>query len=307
MIATKRFTKYMATHTPEIEGILWLIISCFWFSVMATLIRHISEEMSTMQMVFFRSTFAVLLMLPWAFKHGLRNIRPKKWNLYIYRSFSGLAGVFLLFYGLSVIPLAQAISLTFTAPLITALLAIIFLGEKVRLQSWLAMMVGFSGVLVILRPGGDTFQLASFTMILATVSWSVSSILVKKLTATEHPRSIVFVATTMMIPLSLPMALMVWQMPTAEQMLWLFVLAWVTNQAQFALTHAYAATDVSVVLPFDFCRLIFISILAYVFFGEVIDVWTAMGAVIILSSSVYIARKSSKTKQALKIGGNSTQ
>ena len=154
---------------------------------------------------------------------------------------------------------------------------------------------------MILRPGHDSFQYASLLVIATTICWSFSNIFVKKLTKTDDTKVIVFIMMVLMTPLSLPLALMVWQTPTYEQLAWLLLLGWISNQAQFSMTHAYSKADMSVVLPFDFSRLLFISILAYIFFGEVIDLWTIIGASIILASSVYVARKEKQHKKKIPI------
>lgn len=283
------------------QGILWMICACFWFAMMATLIRYISTDMPPFEMVFFRNLFSVIWILPWVYKFGIRNIRTKRLKLYGYRTISGVAGMTMLFTALSIIPLTDAVALTFTVPIFTTILAIMFLGEKVGIHRWIAILIGFLGVLVILRPGSGTFQYASLLVIATTLCWSFSNIFVKKLTRTDKPKVIVFIMMVLMTPLSLPLALYVWQTPTLDQLLWLALLGWISNQAQFAMTHAYSKADMSVVLPFDFSRLIFISGLAYIFFGEVIDIWTGLGATIILASSVYVAKKEKEHKKKIPV------
>lgn len=280
--------------SPQMQGILFMLKACFWFAVMASMIRHISATMPPFEMVFFRNLFSVVCILPWVWKIGIKNIKTDNWKLYGYRTISGVAGMTMLFYALSIIPLTETIALTFTVPIITTILAIFFLGEKVGIHRWTAIIISFIGVLVILRPGGETFKLASLLVLATTFCWSVSNILVKKLTATDDPKVIVFLMMVIMTPFSLPLALSVWQTPTTTELIWLFALGWISNQAQFAMTNAYSKTDMNVVLPFDFSRLIFISIMAYVFFGEIIDSWTVAGALIIFLSSVYVARREKK-------------
>ncbi len=296
----KRIKGHFNSYTIQVQGILHMVIACFWFAVMATMIRHISVNMHSFEMVFFRNLFSVMWAIPWAYKIGLRNIKTKRWKLYGYRTISGVIGMSLLFYSLSVIPLTDAIALTFVVPIFTTLLAIIFLKEKVDIHRWAAILIGFIGVLFILRPSGESFQAASLLVIVTTLCWSSSNIMVKKLTATDDPKTIVFLAMALMTPISFPMALPYWQTPTVDQILWLVVLGWTSNQAQLSMAHAYSKADINIVLPFDFSRLIFISIFAFVFFGEVIDKWTALGAVIIFSSSVYVARKE-RSKRLKKI------
>ncbi|MDB2414236.1 DMT family transporter [Rickettsiales bacterium] len=275
--------------------------AAFWFSVMASLIRHISADLSPFEMVFFRNLFAFICLLPWAYNYGFKRIRTNRWKLYAGRSVSGLAGMIMIFYALSIIPLTDVIALTFTVPLISTIMAVMFLKENVDFHRWLALLFGFIGVLVVLRPGTEAFQWASLLVIATTFCWSCSNIFVKKLTSTDQPRVILFLMLLLMVPLSFPLATIHWQTPTLNQLGLLFILGWVTNMAQLCMTNSYAATDMSAVQPFDFARLIFTSIIAWIFFEETLNIWTGFGAIIIFGSSVYVTQraKSSAAKGLL--------
>lgn len=292
-----KISAYISSHSYETQAVMLMLVACFWFSVMAILIRYISFDLPPFEMVFFRNLFSVVCITPWIWKMGFKNLRSTRWDLYSYRAISGVAGMTMLFYALSIIPLTDAISLTFTVPLITTLLAIIFLGEKVSYKQWVAILTGFLGVMVILRPNGGEFNYAYLLVIITTFSWSASNIFIKKLTITDNPKLIVILMTLIMTPLSLPMALTVWQAPTVEQLGLLFALGWVSNQAQITMTKAYSKADMNIVLPFDFSRLVFITTFAYFFFGEVIDAMTVVGACIIFMSSLYIVKIKKKTSK----------
>lgn len=293
----EKIKNYFLSYSPESQGIFWIVTSCFWFAVMATIIRHVSETMDPLQMVFIRNFFCMIIMLPWAFKNRKSIQKPKVIKLYFSRSFTAIFGMITFFYAISKVPLSHAISLTFTVPLITALLAVLFLKEKMPVSRWVAMFIGFSGVLFILKPGFVPIEPAALILLLTTILWSVSNILIKRLAETENHKTIVFIMMLIITPLSLPTALFVWEMPGIKEILWLFVLAWVTNQAQFGMVRAYSKADVGVLMPFDFSRLIFITILSYVFYNEIIDFWTLVGSLIILGSSVYIVRHTRKAKR----------
>ncbi len=292
----KHFLKYMDGHTPQLQGILWMLLACIWFSIMAVMIRHMSESMPSLQMVFLRNIASIICFLPWLYKTGVKNILPEKWTLYYYRAITGTLGMSMFFYALALLPLTEIISLTFTVPLITTVFAMIFLKERVEYYKWIALLAGFIGVLIILRPGTNMFQFATMLVLATTVVWSLSNIIAKKMTEKDDPKAIVFLMIVIMTPLSLPMALLVWQTPTFEQFLWVLALGWVTNVAHSCLVHSYSKTDLSVVGPFDFSRLVFVSILAYIFFDEVIDIWTVSGTIVIFASSLYVFRKESKRK-----------
>lgn len=289
--------KHISNRTSEARSIMWMLCSCFLSSVMAAITKHIAVNMPPLEMVFFRNLFAVLCLFPWVIKWGLPHVKAANFRLYFSRSISSLFAMSMFFYAISVIPLTDAIALTFAVPLITTLFASIFLGEKVGSARWIALFVGFSGVLVIVRPGHSGFNYATLMVLASTIAWSVSNILIKKLSHTDHPRAMVFIMMLIMTPLTLPGALYVWQPPHFNELIWLALLGAVTNEAQFCMNKAYKGAQMSVVMPFDFSRLIFTTVLAYLFFSEIIDIWTLVGALIIFSSAVYIAHRESRFRR----------
>ncbi len=157
-----------------------MLCSCFLSSVTVIITKHVVLSMPPLEVVFFRNFFAMAAMLPWAFIHGIPHIKAAKFRLYFLRSLVSLFAMSMFFYAISIVPLTDVIALTFTVPLLTTLFASIFLAEKVGLQRWLALLAGFAGVIVILRPGYSSFQYAYLMVLAATVAWSVSNILIKK-------------------------------------------------------------------------------------------------------------------------------
>ena len=286
-------------HSNELQGIAWMLASCFWFATLSTLIRYLSADIHPFVMVFFRSVFALLLVLPWVLKHGKSAMKTSRFSLHMARSCTGLIGMLLFFSALSIIPLTQAISLSFTVPLFTTIAAILFLNEKVGWRRWGALVIGFAGALVIVRPTGHGFNSASLLVVAATCMWALSNISIKKLIETEYPQTMLFYMTLLTVPMSLPFALPYWQMPSLKEIGLLIVLGVASNFSQLCLFRAYSKTDVSVILPIDFSRLIFVAIMGAIFFGETIDLQTGIGAMIILTSTVYIARHEVRLKSTV--------
>lgn len=284
----------------QTRSILWVVHASFWFAVMIVLVRYLSETLHPFEIVFFRNAFALLLFVPGIVRHGVGHIHSKAKKLHVFRGCTGVVGMLMWFYALSITPVSQATALSFVVPLITTLMAIIFLKEKVGIHRWLALLIGFSGVLVILRPGFEAVSFGSILVLATTCSWSVSNILIKRLTATEPPRVIAFYLTLFMTPISLPFALSVWHMPEVSTLLWLLLLALAANLAQISLAHAYTRVDISSLMPFDFTRLILVSVFAWVLFGEVIDPLTIVGAIVIVASSVYVARREALLRRKAK-------
>lgn len=277
------------------RGILWMMANCFTAAVLVTLVRHASLTQHPFEVVFFRNLFALLCFMPWLARRGVKrsmaSFRTGQIRWHFARAFCGICGMLTWFYALSKVPLPQATALSFTAPLFTAMLAIIVFKEKYGVHRWAALAIGFVGTLVILRPGTEAFNPVCLWVIVSTVFWALSGMIIKRLTKRDDPTLVAFYLTLLVTPLSLPPALLVWQWPTPQELGWLMVIGMVAALLQVFLAKAIAATEFAIILPFDFSRLIFVSIFAYMFFGEVISRWTLIGSVMIMAGAAYTAYK----------------
>ncbi len=270
---------------------LYMVGSCAGFAVMMALVRLVSAEIHPFVAAFFRSLFGLLFMLPWLAVAGIGKLGHGRLAMHALRSLLGLAAMLSLFMALSLMPLAEATALTFTAPLFATLGAALLLGEQVRLRRWTAAIIGFLGALIILKPGAQTLQPPAFIALGAAVLIAGAMLSIKALSRTEHPNAIIIIMGLMMTPASLIPALFVWTTPSAATFGWLIVLSAAATFGQLCLTRAFAAADASAVVPFDFSRLVFVSILGFAIFGERPDPSTWIGAAVIVGASVYIARR----------------
>lgn len=241
-----------------------------------------------------RNIFAFLIFAPFIIKNGLQIFRTKKLHLHIARSVNGLVGMAMWFYVVTLIALPEAVSLTFTVPIITTIAAIIFLKEKVSYRIWLSLLFGFVGVLIIAKPGVGEFHFAYLLAILATFFWSITNILVKIMTKTEHPDTILAYLALIMMLISLPLVFVYYQKMSMIDVLWFALMGMVSNMSHLFLSKAYLRVDLSAVQPFDFTRLIFISIIAYFAFGEVVGLHTVAGSLLIMSGSLYLTPRRKK-------------
>ncbi len=220
--------------------------------------------------------------------------RTKNLKLHLFRNINGLIGMLLWFYAITLIPLPEAVSITFTVPIITTFAAMFFLKEKVSKNIWIALFIGFIGILIIIRPGFRDFNFAYFLTILATFSWAISNILVKKMTATDKPETIVAYMTFIMLIVSIPFGLMQIKPVSPADLAWLAALGLFSSLSHIAMSSAYSKADLNIVQPFDFTRLVFISIIAYFAFDEIIDLYSVIGAIIIMFGTIFVAPKKNK-------------
>jgi drug/metabolite transporter (DMT)-like permease len=201
------------------------------------------------------------------------------------------------FTALSLAPLAQVTALSFTAPLFAALGAALILGEVMRIRRWTALLVGFAGALIIIRPGIVPLDTGTLLTLLASTLWATAMLVIKTLSRTDSSVTLTLYMGIFLTPLTFLFALTVWVWPTSEQLLWLVFLASMGTIGHLCMAQAFKETEATVVLPFDFARLIWASTYAFFFFAETPDLWTWIGGAVIFSAATYIAYRESRLKE----------
>ena len=279
---------------PTTRGAIWILASGIFFAGLGVSIRVASREIPTLEVVFFRNFINLIIMLPWLIKIGIGGLKTKKLGMHFLRATGGLISMFFWFAGFSVIPLAEATSLGFTAPLFAAIGAALFLREDVRFRRWIAILIGFLGTLTILQPGLQIIKPEALYILIGAIFVAGGFMLVKILSKTESPTTMVLFMALFLTPLSLIPALFVWVWPSPEAWLWLIGVGATATCGHLLFNRAIAVTDVTAVLPFDYCRLIFAAIIGFIMFNEMPDMWTWIGGSIIFSSTIYIAHRESK-------------
>jgi drug/metabolite transporter (DMT)-like permease len=287
---------------PTTRGAIWMLASGIFFAGLGVSIRIASREIPTVEVVFFRNFINLIIMLPWLIKIGIGGLKTKKLSMHLFRAIGGLISMFFWFAGFGVLPLAEATSLGFTAPLFATLGAVFFLHEIVRFRRWFAILFGFIGTLIILRPGLQIITPEALYILIGAIFVAGGFMLVKILSKTESPTTMVLFMALFLTPLSLIPALFVWVWPSPEAWIWLIIVGTTATCGHLLFNRAFAVTDVTAVLPFDYCRLIFAAGIGLFMFNEMPDMWTWIGGSVIFSSTIYIAnRESKKTGNISKI------
>lgn len=267
----------------------WMLLSAFGSACMVSLVRYLTTELPSAQVVFLRNGMALLLFLPWVLRHPKRALYTKRINVYALRAAVGLVAMQMWFYALSVLPLPMATSLSFTSPLLTAILAAIYLGERYSYHRWMALFIGFLGTLVILHPWSAEFNPNALIAVASAMMWAISGLLIKSLSVTDHAMKVSFMMVLLMTPLSFPFAVIVWEEIPNHLWLALFALGLASNVMQVSLSKAIAIAPFYIILPVDFTRLLFVCIIAYFAFGELMSFNTFCGAVLIMGAAFYSA------------------
>jgi len=283
----------MPTISDVTKGALYMTVAAFLFSLMNTLVRVASTDLPPLEIAFFRNLFALVSMLPWMLSSGFPGLHTHHLRLHLARAVIGVFAMGLWFTSLALVPLADAVALNFTMPLFIVAGAATILGEKVGLRRWSATAIGFLGMLVILRPGIAEVSPVMALPVAAAAFMATSVLILKHMSATVPAGTSVLYMNLLMTPLSLVPAAFVWIRPHWEDFLLLAPLGLLAMLAHLALARSLAAADASAIMPFDYARLPFIALFAFVLFGEVAEVWTWIGGAIIAGSAFYIARRES--------------
>ncbi|HEX5079597.1 MAG TPA: DMT family transporter [Geminicoccaceae bacterium] len=282
-------TAARAAISPALRGIGLMFIATFFFSSMHGSIRYLSETIHPFEIALFRNVFALIVVLPWFYRHGLAPLRTTRFGLHALRAAFNIMAMLSFFYALSITPLPEVTALGFTAPIFTPVLAALVLGEVVRARRWTAIVVGFVGALIILRPGFEAIGFGQVLVLFSSMIWACALLVIKTLGRTDSSVTIISYMALLMIPLSLLPALFVWRWPDLEQWCWLVAIGLLGGMAQFCMTESLRQADTAVVMPFDFFKLIWATLIAWWAFGEGLDLLTWIGGAVIFASALYIA------------------
>ena len=277
--------------------ILQLIVSCFLFSVLAALIKYNASFIHPTEQAFFRNLFGIFLLLPFFLRQNkLVNFKSNCRLLFLRGLFGGITMI-LLFYAYTLIPLSQAMAISFSTPLFIYFGGIFFLKENTDKQKTFYMLLGFVLTIVIIRPDLK-LQIGSIIAIISSITHAIAGLIVKKLSETENVLTLMFSLVLIMTPITFLPSLYVWDTPSNFFVFFLlFIIAATATLGNFFWTKAISLTTLTNLMPFDFSKLIFATILGVIFFEEKIDLITVVcGTGIIICNSLIAKNVSNEEK-----------
>jgi drug/metabolite transporter (DMT)-like permease len=294
---------FAAGLTGNLRGIAWMALSTVAFSTMHAMVRDATQTLHPFEVAFFRQFLGVFVLAPWFIRYGLAPLRTKRIGLHTARAAVNVVAMFAFYYALSIVPLAQVSALGFSVPIFTAILAMAFLGERVRLRRWAAILFGFAGVFVALGPdlqSSGTVELGSLLVVLSSLTWAIALIFIKVLGRTDSTVTITVYMVLLMTPMSLPPALLVWEWPTLAMLGQLVLIGVLGTIGQLTVVQALKEGETHVVMPIDFTKLIWAAILGFLWFHEIPTVFTWLGGAMIFASTMYIAWREHQLRRAKK-------
>ncbi len=283
------------------RGALMMLGATALFTAMSAVIKGVSDNIHFIEIMFFRSAFALPVMLAIAARrHDWSMLRTKRLNAHVVRAFTGTMAQGCSFFALTVLSLADQTALSYTTPLFVTILSIPFLGEKVGIHRWSAVLIGFAGILVIAL-GDGAFQggalpggIAAIGMAAAVIQgvWSaITTLLVRSLSATESSATIVLWQSLLMTAFTLVALPFFWTTPTFAEFVLLVLIGLVGGVAQVLLTEAYASAQVSALGPYSYTSILWSVALGWIVFGDSPTWSTLAGAALIVSSGLYILHR----------------
>ncbi|MBD8049524.1 DMT family transporter [Limnohabitans radicicola] len=291
-LAHRRTRRELLTWPAPVRGMLWMVLGGILFTCLNTLARGLSMQLDVYETQFLRYLFGLVVMLPLVWRHGWQAYRPVNIVGQFWRGGVHTLGLILWFTALPNIPLADMTAIGFTGPIFIMLGAAWFLGEPMHRDRWVAALIGFAGVLVVVLPklsgSGGWYNLI---MLASSPVFAASFLITKALTRYEKAGVIVLWQALTVTVFSLPMALPNWQTPTLVQWGAFAMTGVLGTLGHYCLTRAFHTADISATQSLRFLDLVWASVAGWLVFGDVPSQWTWAGALVILGATVWIARR----------------
>lgn len=273
----------MGTSQLNLKATLWMLGSVGSFLIMAVAGRATTSSLDVFQVMEMRSIIGLLILLPLVYREGgLRAMHSQRPMMHIGRNVVHYAGQFAWLYALTLIPLAELISIEFTTPIWTAVLAVIFLGERLSRARIAAILLGVIGVAVIVRPGVERVDPGHLIILAGAVAFGISVVMVKSLTRTDSVVRIIFWMLIIQSIIGFIPAIQTWKAPDAGLWPWILLISFTGMSSHFCMARALSYADATAVMPIDFLRVPLSALIGWLLYSEGIDIFTALGAGLIL-------------------------
>ena len=295
MYLTGILNKFVNKFPKPLIAISLMVISGLFFVFMHSAVKSLSKEVHIFEIAFFRCALVIFVLAPIILQQGKSVFITGQPKIQFLRITTNSVAMLCFFYGISSTPLAQLTTLGFTVPIFTTILAVVFMKEKIRFRRTSALIIGFIGTLIVMRPD-ISIELGAVLIIFSSFLWSVCLIYIKKLTETDSAITISLYFGIGMIPATFIMAFPVFEMIDLRQFLILIFIAITGTLAQTIMNFAFEKGELALLLPFDFLRLIWSVLIGYALFAEEPEITLWIGGFLIIGSTSYIAWRETKLK-----------
>ena len=304
---TQRWQARAAGWSPTTRGLLWTSAAGFFFSVLNALMRALAQNVDPLQSQFMRYAMGLLVLLPLVLWRGPANYRPKSITGQFWRGGAHTAGLVLWFLALPRIPLADMTAIGFTGPIFIMIGARLVFGEPMHWERWVATVLGFTGVLIVVGPrltgvggasGAESGGLWHLVMLASAPMFAASFLITKALTRHESAGVILVWQSITVSVLSLPMALVNWGPLSAAQWLGFLLCGVLGSAGHYCLTRSFAATEISATQSAKFLDLVWSAFFGFLIFGDVPTGTTLVGGCVIAAATLWVARREGQRSRA---------
>jgi len=295
VLLSKAFNKILNNMSAPLIAISLMIISGLFFVLMHSAVKYLSKEVHIFEIAFFRCALVIFVLAPVIIQQGKTIFKTRQPKMQFLRIITNSVAMLCFFYGISTTPLAQLTTLGFTVPIFATILAVIFMKEKIRLRRTTALIIGFIGTIVVMRPD-ISIELGALLIIFSSFLWSICLIFIKKLTQTDSAVTISLYFGIGMIPATFILAFPVMEAIDIRQFTILVFIAITGTLAQTIMNTALKKGELALLLPFDFLRLIWSVLIGYALFAEEPTFTLWIGGFLIIGSTTYIAWREAKLK-----------
>jgi len=281
---------------PVIQAVFWMTGTLLSFSLMAVAVREISGEIHSFQIMLFRSLGALVILLPFAIRAGASVWRTAHLGTQFGRNIVHFGAQLGWITGIGLLPLAEVFAIEFTTPIWATILAVLFLGERLNRGRVVALVLGFTGILVILRPGLAVIEPGAFAVLGAAVGFAITLTLTKFLTRTDSPLTILLYMSVIQLPFGIVLSALEWTTPDLLQLLWLMVIGAVGLSAHYCTARALSLADQTIVVPMDFMRLPLIVLVGFALYSESVELLVLAGVGLIFAGNYYSIFRENRKK-----------
>ena len=281
----------------NIKAVLLATVASFCAVLMAVFLKLAQNDINVFTAGFLRFFFGLIVIFPFIIKSNFNIYKTNNLKFHLIRSLINVPMMILGFAALMYIPLEQIKAIGFLSPILVVILSVLILKEKIYIIRILALIIGFVGVLIILRPGIIEINIGAYMVLLSGLLWSTVIIITKFMSKEDSPMTILTYQYTFVTIFTLPLALIYWTNPTLNSLYYALLAAIVGTVLHLCINHSYRLADLSVIQPVWFTQLIFASIFGFSIFGEIPDGWTWAGGILVFTSVLIITYRENYLKK----------
>jgi drug/metabolite transporter (DMT)-like permease len=271
----------------NVRGSIIILIASLVSVIMSSLIKHVGQTIPVIEILFFRQVLVLMIISPVIFRNRATVFKSSIYGMHFLRATLSIFAMYLGFSAVVNMPLAEVTAISFARILFTTILAIIFLNEVIGIRRWSSIVIGFIGVLVVIRPDPDNINIYALMAVVSALFVSAVQIILRKISQIDKPSTIlVFHSVSITLVMSVPTYFQ-WVMPSLHELIFITMIGALMSLMQWMFIQALKVGEAAAIVPMEYVRLLYAGVIGIVFFAETPTVWTLTGAGIIVASTLY--------------------